>query len=49
MRWTTVEFNFCSLLSGIMLSSGAGVIKDARWLIGVVDPSSNASFSINIS
>ena len=47
MRWTAVEFNFGSWLSGIMLSSG---IKDARWLIGAVDPSSNASlFSINLT
>ena len=49
MRWTAVEFNFCSLLSGIILFSGAsGMIDAGRLTDDTVDPSSTASwFSIN--
>ena len=49
VRCTAVESNLCSLLSGIMLSGGAGGRKDAgRLTDDAVDPSSTASwFSIN--
>ena len=47
---TVVESNFCSWMSSIMLSGGAGGMTDAGRLTGVVDPSSTASlFSINFS
>ena len=47
---TTVESNFCSWMSSIMLSGGAGGMKDAGRLTGAVDPSSATSlFLINIS
>ena len=50
VRCIAVEFNFCSSMSSIMLSGGAGGMKDAGRLTGVVDPSSTASlFSINFS
>ena len=49
VRCTAVESNFCSLLSGIMLSGGAGGMKDAgRLTDDAMDPSSTASwFSFN--
>ena len=49
VRWVAIEFNFCSLLSGIILSGGAGGMKDAGRLSGdTVNPSLTASwFSIN--
>ena len=47
---TAVEFNFCSWMSSIMLSGGAGGMADAGRLTGLVDPSSTVSlFSINFS
>ena len=50
VRCTAVESNFCSWMSSIMLSGGAGGMTDAGRLTDVVDPSSTASwFSINSS
>ena len=50
VRCTAVESNFCSLLSSIMLSGGAGGMKNAGRLTSAVDPSSTTSlFSINLS
>ena len=50
VRCTAVESNFCSWMSSIMLSGGAGGMTDARRLTGAVYPSSTASlFSINFS
>ena len=50
VRCTAVESNFCSLISSIMLSGGAGGMVDVERLIGAVDPSSTASwFSFNFS
>ena len=43
VRCIAVESNFYSLLSSIMLSGGAGGMKDTGRLIGAVDPSSTAS------
>ena len=48
VRCTAVESNFCSWMSSIMLSGGAGGMADAGRLTGAVDPSSTASwFSFN--
>ena len=50
VRCTAVESNLCSLLSSIMLSGGAGGIKDAGRLTSAVDPlSTTYLFSINLS
>ena len=50
VRCAAVEFNFCSLLSIIMLSSGAGGMTDAGRVADAVDHPSTASwFSINSS
>ena len=47
---TTVESNFCSWMSSIMLSGGVGSMTDAGRLTGAVDPSSTGSlFSIKFS
>ena len=48
VRCTAVKSNFCSWMSRIRLSSGAGGMLDAGRLTDAMDPSSTASwFSIN--
>ena len=50
VRCIAVESSFCSWMSSIMLSGGAGGMIDAGRLTDAVDSSSTASwFSINSS